>query len=200
LRQIDDLKGRNSLLGRTVALLARQAAKASQFAYRDELTGLPNRRLLLDRFGQAVRHANRQCNQVVVVFLDLDGFKGINDALGHTAGDKLLQQVAARLTACIRTSDTACRYGGDEFVVLLPEFKGHESVYAAAEKIRAQLAALYVIGGVAIEVTASVGTAVYPVDGNELDDLIQASDRAMYRSKEQLRSRHAGDGLSREAL
>jgi diguanylate cyclase (GGDEF)-like protein len=183
LRQIDALKERNSLLGRTVALLARLAAKASQFAYRDELTDLPNRRLLLDRFAQAAKRANRQRNQVAVLFLDLDGFKQINDALGHTAGDELLQQVAARLTACIRTSDTACRYGGDEFVVLLPEFKGHESVYVAAEKIRAELAMPYVIGGAAIELTASAGTAVYPVDGYELGDLIQTSDRAMYRSK-----------------
>jgi diguanylate cyclase (GGDEF)-like protein len=157
--------------------------QARQFAHHDPLTGLPNRLLLLDRFKQAAARADRQHKQVGLLFLDLDGFKGINDALGHAAGDRLLQQVATRLAACIRASDTACRYGGDEFVVLLSEIEGHESAVAAAEKIRAHLATPYVVDKTAIEVTTSIGMAVYPVYGHECDDLIQVSDLAMYRNK-----------------
>ena len=103
--------------------------------------------------------------------------------LGHAAGDDLLQQVAARLTACIRASDTACRYGGDEFVVLLPEFEGRDCVVAAARKIQAHLARPYVIAGVAVTMTTSMGIAVYPVDGTDYGDLIEMSDLAMYRDK-----------------
>jgi diguanylate cyclase (GGDEF)-like protein len=120
---------------------------------------------------------------VALVFLDLDGFKAINDALGHAAGDNLLQQVAARLTACIRASDTASRYGGDEFVVLLPEFEGCRCVVAAAEKIRAHVARPYVIDGIEIKITASIGMAVSPLDGEGYSDLMQVSDLAMYHDK-----------------
>ena len=119
--------------------LAQAVAQARRFSHYDQLTGLPNRTLLLDRFNQAAARAARQRKQVALLFLDLDGFKSINDMLGHAAGDRLLQQVAARLTASIRTSDTACRYGGDEFVVLLPELECGESAVAACEKIRAHL-------------------------------------------------------------
>jgi diguanylate cyclase (GGDEF)-like protein len=183
LRLIDELRQQESLARKKVALLSEAVAQARQFAYHDELTGLPNRRLLLDRFNQAMAQAARQHKLVALLFLDLDGFKTINDALGHVAGDLLLRQVAARLSACIRTSDTACRFGGDEFVILLPELEGQESAAAAAGKIRAHLAAPYFIGGTAIALTTSIGMALYPVDGRAYEDLLRQSDIAMYCDK-----------------
>ena len=182
-QKIDALREQERVLKRQVALLTLAVAKAKKFANRDELTGLPNRRLFADRVDQAVARAARHRQRVALLFLDLDGFKEINDSMGHGAGDKLLQQVAARLTACLRTSDTACRYGGDEFVVLLPEFEGHERVVAVARKIRTRLAPPYFIDATSIEVTVSIGMAVYPVDGNGYGDLIRVSDIAMYQDK-----------------
>jgi diguanylate cyclase (GGDEF)-like protein len=182
-RQIDALQKRDELLKQEVNQLAQAVAQARRFAHYDQLTRLPNRTLLLDRFGQAIARAARQHKQVALLFLDLDGFKSINDVLGHTGGDRLLQQVAARLTASIRTSDTACRYGGDEFVILLPDLERRESAVAAKEKIWAHLAAPYLVGGTSIQVTASIGVAVYPTDGKEFDDLIQQSDARMYCNK-----------------
>lgn len=179
----ETLRKQAALLSQQVVLLAHAVAQAHRFAYRDELTGLPNRRLLMDRYNQAVAQAVRQHGQVVLVFLDLDGFKRINDMLGHAAGDGILQQAATRLVECIRTSDTACRYGGDEFVVLLPEYEGQDSAAAVVEKIRRRLAAPFDVDGKSVSVTASIGMAVYPVDGHEYGALIHASDRAMYRHK-----------------
>ncbi len=138
-RQIDALERRDELLKQEVSQLAQAVAQARRFSHYDQLTGLPNRTLLLDRFNQGAARAARQHKYVALLFVDLDGFKNINDRFGHTAGDRLLKQVAARLTASIRTSDTACRYGGDEFVVLLPELECGESAVAACEKIRAHL-------------------------------------------------------------
>lgn len=183
LRQIDTLQKRDELLKQEVIQLAQAVAQARRSAHYDQLTGLPNRSLLLDRFNQAVARAARQHKQVALLFLDLDGFKSINDELGHTAGDRLLQQVAARLTAVVRKSDTACRYGGDEFVILLPEQECRESAVAAAGKIRAHLAMPYVVDGATIQVTASIGMAIYPIDGSEFGDLIQQADAGMYCSK-----------------
>ena len=183
LCRIDALETEGLLLGHQVALLQRTVAQVRQFAYHDELTGLPNRRLLLDRYNQAVALAQRQGRRVALLFLDLNGFKKINDEHGHAAGDSILQQFAMRLRACIRTSDTACRYGGDEFVVLLPEFEGRESAVAAAEKIRDRLAIPYIVDGAEITVTASIGVAVYPVDGHEYGDLMRVTDGFMYRDK-----------------
>ena len=183
LRQIDTLQRRDEVLTQEVNQLAQAVAQARRFAHYDQLTGLPNRTLLLDRFNQATARAARQHKQVALLFLDLDEFKSVNDVLGHAAGDQLLQQVAARLTATIRTSDTACRYGGDEFVILLPELECRESAVAATEKIRAHLSTPYLVGGTSIQVTASIGLAVYPTDGSELGDLIQQSDAGMYCNK-----------------
>jgi diguanylate cyclase (GGDEF)-like protein len=181
--RIETLVKRDSRLKQKFLRLAQKAGQVRHAAYHDELTGLPNRSLLLDRFNQAVAQAARQGRQVALLFLDLDGFKGINDRLGHAAGDTLLQQVAGRLATCIRACDTACRYGGDEFVVMLPEVAGHESVATVAEKIRTRLAVPYAVDGSTITVTASIGTAVYPVDGHNYRDLIQQSDIGMYRAK-----------------
>ena len=182
-RQIETLGETNSLLKQELVRLAQEVAQARYFAYHDELTGLPNRSLLQDRLSQAMVQAARQYKQVVMLLLDLDGFKSVNDRLGHAAGDKLLRQVAQRLIACIRGADTACRYGGDEFVVMLPEFDGDESAATVAEKIRAHLAAPYTIDGSGIAVTASTGTAIYPDDGDNYNTLIEHADIAMYRAK-----------------
>jgi diguanylate cyclase (GGDEF)-like protein len=181
--RIDALETEGLLLKHQVALLQRTVAQARQFACHDELTGLPNRRLLQDRYNQAVALVARQDRRVALLFLDLNGFKGINDVHGHAAGDSILRQVAERLRACIRTSDTACRYGGDEFVVLLPELAGRDSALAAARKIRARLAVPYIVDGVEITATASIGVAVYPVDGREYGDLMRVTDGFMYRDK-----------------
>ena len=183
LLRIDALQRQDALLEQQVVVLAKAVAKARRFAYHDELTGLPNRYLIVDRFNQAVARAARQDKQVALLFLDLDGFKSVNDSLGHPAGDGLLQQVATRLAACIRTSDTACRYGGDEFVVLLPDLDGREGAVAAAEKVRTHLEMPYVVDGTTIKITMSVGMAIYPVDGSRCSDLMRVSDRAMYVNK-----------------
>lgn len=182
-RQIHALQEQDALLRQKIAALTKAVAQARRFAHHDPLTGLPNRHLLADRFDQAVARAERQQKRVALLFLDLDEFKSVNDSLGHAAGDRLLQQVAARLAACVRTSDTVCRYGGDEFVILLPEVDSRESAAATKEKIRAHLATPYVAADAAIRVTASIGMAVYPIDGKQCGDLIQQADVAMYCDK-----------------
>jgi diguanylate cyclase (GGDEF)-like protein len=183
LQRIDTLLEQRSCYEQQLVRLAQVVVQVRRRAHHDELTGLPNRALLLDRFKQAVALGARQKMQVALLFLDLDGFKSINDALGHAAGDRLLQQVAVRLAACIRASDTACRYGGDEFVILLPDVDGPQSALSTVEKIRTQLATPYHVGATVINVTASIGIALYPVDGKECGDLIRVSDLEMYRDK-----------------
>ena len=183
LRQLDRMRRRDSLREQQTVLLTDAVLKARRFAYHDELTGLPNRRLLLDRFNLAAALAARHHQHVALLFLDLDSFKHVNDTFGHTTGDKLLQEVAARLVACVRASDTVCRYGGDEFVVLLSEIAGTDGAVVVAENIRVHVAAPYLIDGAEIAMTASLGMAVYPGDARAFDDLLRLSDLAMYRSK-----------------
>jgi diguanylate cyclase (GGDEF)-like protein len=146
-KELDALAEANSYLRRQLMEVERMAATANHLAYHDALTGLPNRRLLLDRLNQAIAQASRQKKRVALVFFDVDGFKVINDKLGHTNGDKLLQGVAQRLSSCLRAADTACRYGGDEFIVLLPEVEGERSAAVVEQKIRATLAAPYLVDG-----------------------------------------------------
>jgi diguanylate cyclase len=182
-QQIKTLTKTNTCFRQKLIRLAKKYAKARYSAYHDELTGLVNRSLLLDRLKQALAQSDRQHKQMALLFIDLDKFKSVNDRLGHTVGDKLLQQVAERLSACIRYGDTACQYGGDEFVIMLPEINGQESVASVTEKIRAHLAAPYVLDGNFITVTASIGTAVYCNSGQESSDLIKQADAAMYLAK-----------------
>lgn len=181
--QIESLVETNACLRQRSIRLAKKCAQARHCAYHDELTGLPNRSLLMDRLKQAMVQSARQHKQVALLFIDLDGFKSVNDRLGHTAGDKLLQQVAERLTASIRYGDTACRYGGDEFVILLPEINGQVSAQAVTEKIRVHLASSYVVDGNDVEITASIGVAVYRTGGQNCSDLIKQADMAMYHAK-----------------
>jgi len=167
-------------------ITARKAAEEQiEFlAYRDVLTGLPNRLLLQDRFSQATAHADRSRSKVALLFLDLDNFKTINDSLGHTVGDALLQEIARRLGVCVRETDTISRQGGDEFLIVLSELAGTEAVPPVLLKIREHLQAPVVCDGHELSTSASIGVALYPDDGRDFDTLLKKADTAMYRAKD----------------
>ena len=160
------------------------AAQMAYSAQHDVLTGLPNRMLLNDRIGQAIALSHRHGKNVAVLFLDLDGFKHVNDSLGHSIGDKLLQSVAKRLEDCVRASDTVSRQGGDEFVVLLSEVQQAEDVAISARRILEAVAAAHPIDAHNLHVTTSIGMSVYPDDGADAETLIKNADTAMYQAKE----------------
>jgi diguanylate cyclase (GGDEF)-like protein len=189
--QLRQAQEKNAQLERQVEQLARAVAWERQHSCYDALTGLPNRRLLRDHFNQAAARGARQHQRMALLFLDLDGFKAVNDTLGHACGDKLLVQVAARLTDCVRTSDTVCRYGGDEFVVLLADIGSQERAVSTAHKIRGVIAEPYRIEQDVIRLTTSIGVAVCPIDGGRYEDLISRSDIAMYSDKSRNPAPHA---------
>ncbi len=155
----------------------------SHLAQHDALTGLPNRSLLHSRLTDAVGMAHRRRKPLGVLFLDLDGFKSVNDSLGHAAGDVILKSVATRLTGALRLSDTVSRHSGDEFVVLLPEIEHADDAMAVAGKLIEAANGTYRVGTQDVAVTASVGVAVYPFHGQNADALITNADAAMYRAK-----------------
>jgi diguanylate cyclase (GGDEF)-like protein/PAS domain S-box-containing protein len=157
--------------------------KMTHLAQHDFLTDLPNRLLLNDRITQAVSLSRRHGKHLAVLFLDLDGFKHINDSLGHEIGDKMLQLVAQRLVACIRTSDTVSRHGGDEFVILLSEIAEAGDAAFIAEKILAAMARPHAISELNVRLSASIGISIYPQDGHDADKLIKSADTAMYQAK-----------------
>lgn len=148
-----------------------KANKAQHLAFHDELTGLANRRLLLDRLTLAIAHASRQKRHVALAFFDIDDFKSINDQYGHAHGDAILQGVAERLRFCLRTTDTACRYGGDEFIVMLPEIAGEQSAAVVEQKLRTHLAEPYRVNGDLVTANLSIGIAVYPDDAMDHHNL-----------------------------
>lgn len=189
---IDILTHRNACLEQKLAALTQQEMQTRYQALHDFLTGLPNRRLLEDRFQQAIAQATRHCRSLALLLLDVDGFKWVNDRLGHAIGDRLLKSLVRRLTAGIRSADTACRYGGDEFVLLLPEIDHPETATEVAAKVNTRLALPYFTSGYRIHISVSVGTAVYPFDGHTYEELMSHADGAMYRNK----SRIAARGMS----
>jgi len=160
------------------------AAHIAHTAQHDFLTGLPNRMLLNDRVGQAIAAAQRHEKQVAVLFLDLDGFKHINDSLGHPTGDRLLQSIAWRLVECVRGADTVSRQGGDEFVVLLSELEQPEDAAHTAIRMLQVVAEAHSIDKHDLHVTTSIGVSVYPDDGLDAETLIKNADTAMYQAKE----------------
>jgi diguanylate cyclase len=180
---IRKLESINKQLARELTRLEQSEATAVALACYDELTGLPNRRLLRDRLNQAIAQGIRQDQQVALLLVDLDGFKSVNDRLGHTAGDKLLQALAGRLTDTVRAGDTACRYGGDEFVIMLPGIDHPSLAGGVAEKLRRRLSEPYFIDGFEIRITASIGAAFYPIDGRAYEELILTADNALYQAK-----------------
>ncbi|WP_020652445.1 GGDEF/EAL domain-containing response regulator [Massilia niastensis] len=149
----------------------------------DSLTALPNRMLLLDRLTQATTHRGRGGAPLAVLFMDLDHFKEVNDALGHAAGDRLLQDVAERLSACVREGDTVARIGGDEFVVMLVELRELADAALVADKIIATVSAGCQIEGSELHVTPSIGLAIFPDDGEDPDTLLRNADIAMFHAK-----------------
>jgi diguanylate cyclase (GGDEF)-like protein/PAS domain S-box-containing protein len=161
------------------------ALEVAHSAEHDYLTGLPNRMLLNDRVGRAIALAPRRMKQVAVLFLDLDGFKYINDSLGHLIGDKLLQSVTERLVNCVRASDTVSRQGGDEFVVLLSEMEHPEDAAITARRMLQSVAQAHSIEGRDIHITTSIGVSVHPDDGEDAETLMKNADTAMYQAKEQ---------------
>ena len=160
----------------------------AHLASHDVLTDLPNRAMLDDRIKQAVASGERNDAPFAVLYLDLDRFKRINDSLGHPVGDMLLCSVADRLRACVRNSDTVCRQGGDEFLVLLADQQNQHHAAAAAEKILAELSRSHEIGGHELFVGASIGISLFPDDGRDAATLIKNADTAMYRAKANGRS------------
>ena len=169
---------------RDVSAARAMAEQMTHSAQHDFLTGLPNRVLLNDRVNQAITLAARRGKKVAVLFLDLDGFKHINDSLGHPIGDKLLQSVAKRLVACVRSSDTVSRQGGDEFVVLLSEMEHQEDAAISAIRLLAAVAEAHPIDNHDLHLTTSIGVSVWPDDGQDAETLIKNADTAMYQAKE----------------
>ncbi|MGA2844595.1 MAG: EAL domain-containing protein [Candidatus Acidiferrales bacterium] len=169
---------------RDVSVAQAMALQMAHSAQHDFLTGLPNRMLLNDRVSQAIVLAHRHMKKVAVLFLDLDGFKHINDSLGHPIGDKLLQSIAKRLVDCGRSSDTVSRQGGDEFVVLLSEVEQSDDAAITARRMLQAVAEPHSIGQHDLHVTASIGLSIYPDDGLDAETLIKNADTAMYQAKE----------------
>ncbi len=163
--------------------LRRSEDRFRTLAHHDTLTGLPNRVLFQDRLARALADARGHEHSAALLFLDLDGFKAINDTHGHDAGDLLLRLVAQRLRGCVRDGDTVARLGGDEFTLLLPDIRSAQNAAVVARKILDDLTAPVTVAGHSVQVTASIGVGLYPSDGADADVLLHNADLAMYRAK-----------------
>ncbi len=175
---------------RDVSAVRTMTEKMAFLAHHDFLTKLPNRFLLNDRLSQAIEFAHRNDQLLGVLFLDLDGFKQINDSLGHATGDGVLQSAARRLVECVRATDTVSRLGGDEFIVLLLDCVDANAVSAVAEKILAVMALPHIVSSVDLHVTTSIGISLYPDDGIDAASLIKKADAAMYQAKQNGRNNY----------
>lgn len=157
----------------------------------DYLTGLPNRVLLKDRMELSIAKAKRERRKFVVMFIDLDGFKQVNDIYGHSAGDIVLKSVSARLKACLREADTLARLGGDEFILLLPDIHDIGEVRAITDKLLHEINRPFLISDYKQPLSASIGVALYPDNGETFDDLLKGADRAMYHIKHRTKNGYA---------
>ena len=157
--------------------------KLDHLAHYDGLTGLPNRMLLQDRVEQAIAAAERQKQKFALLFIDLDGFKQINDEAGHAVGDEVLKIVGQRLLEVIRGMDTAARLGGDEFVIILTDIRHSENAARVAEKVIESLSEPCLLAGLSLSVSASIGVSIYPSDEHGADGLLRSADEAMYQAK-----------------
>ncbi|HEY8067806.1 MAG TPA: diguanylate cyclase [Burkholderiales bacterium] len=161
-----------------------QERRIAHQATHDGLTGLPNRYLLQDRVEQAIRQAAREKTHVGMLFIDLDRLKHVNDTLGHLAGDEMIRVIAQRLRRCLRTGDTVARIGGDEFVLLLPGMVAVEAIAQTKQRVLEATSAPCLIDGQEVPTSCSVGSSVYPQDGNDVESLLKRADEAMYAEKQ----------------
>lgn len=175
-------------LAKDITVRKQLQQKLEDMSTHDFLTGLPNRVLLDDRFAVAAAEANRDKCSLAVMSLDLDRLKLINDSLGHAAGDTLLKAVAGRLTDAVRSSDTVARIGGDEFILLLQKIHQPGDAAAIADKIIDSFKETFTLDGQVIHSTTSIGIALYPQDGTDLETVTHKSDEALYRAKGQGRN------------
>jgi len=178
--ELEKLRATNKQLRDELAALREREAQAQRLADRDGLTGLFNRRRMMELVQTAIDEA---VQGVGLLFIDLNGFKAINDEYGHAAGDRILITVATRIAARVRTGDFVCRYGGDEFVVILPNVPDAAAVARVADTIRDRVALPYWIQGSEQHLTAAIGESIYPHDGGSAEELLNRADEAMYRRK-----------------
>jgi diguanylate cyclase (GGDEF)-like protein len=158
--------------------------KLNALAYHDMLTGLANRQLLTEHLRQEIALAHRLERMIALVFIDLDHFKSVNDTLGHSAGDRLLKEVAARLASCTREGDIVSRFGGDEFVMVLPNLTDDDALVPVIRRVLDSVSEAVSLDGHDVTVTCSIGVALYPRDGTDLDTLLRKADATMYRVKQ----------------
>jgi diguanylate cyclase (GGDEF)-like protein/PAS domain S-box-containing protein len=184
-RQIVPVEGGAVATVRDITERKQAEERIRHLAHHDELTGLPNRSLIRDRLDQAVLNAQRNGKHLALAFVDLDGFKLVNDGLGHNAGDELLKVVGRRMQACLRRNDTLGRLGGDEFVILLPDVSDHPlAITPVLEKIRQAVTEPVAVGDQVVRVSCSMGVVMYPRDGDDPKTLMMNADAAMYRAKD----------------
>lgn len=175
----------NKALQAEIAERIRAEETIRQMAYHDVLTGLPNRMLFNDRCMLALAHADRNKQRLALMVLDLDQFKDINDTLGHSVGDQLLQAVSNRLAKLLRKTDTIARMGGDEFLLLLPKIVQTHHTFMIAQKILEAIRKPFVLASHELKITTSIGIAIYPDDGEDIDTLMKNADIALYHAKGQ---------------
>ena len=177
---VERLFADNLLLRRRLRRFAQRTTRIRRYAFYDELTGLPNRRLLRDRCRHALREAVRKQRGLTLLLVDLEGFNEIDERVGHADGDRLLRQVAERITDCTRVGDAVFRYGGARFAVLLPEFDASDTAESIRTDIRAQLILPFIAGRHTVDIAASIGTAEFPVQGQTYEALFDQAELAMY--------------------